>query len=135
MHQGIHWIPSEKRSAKQTCPPKAERLNLHNFSTVVERHALPRLSATGTHRESTIFPHHKINHHSTKNCYALQRMLELNSKEERMLEYIVNLKSYQDGNYKKQLEVAQVNDRAEEKHLYYMHLNNMIEINQITNSN
>ncbi|KAF6140770.1 hypothetical protein GIB67_035197 [Kingdonia uniflora] len=52
-----------------------------------------------------------------------------------MLEYIVDLKSYQDGNYKKQLEVVKVNDRAEEKHLYYMHLSNMIEINQITNSN
>ncbi|KAF6139929.1 hypothetical protein GIB67_028797 [Kingdonia uniflora] len=55
-------------------------------------------------------------------------------KDEWMLEYIVDLKSYQDGSYKKQLKVVQVNNRAEEKHLYYMHLSNMIEINQITNS-
>ncbi|KAF6135693.1 hypothetical protein GIB67_028264 [Kingdonia uniflora] len=62
------------------------------------------------------------------------RMLELIFKEGRMLEYIVNLKSYQDGNHKKQLEVVQVNDKAEEKHLYNMRLINMIKINQIGNS-
>ncbi|KAF6167475.1 hypothetical protein GIB67_031676 [Kingdonia uniflora] len=128
-------IPSEKLSAKQTCPPKAERPNLHNLSTVVERHALPHLSTTRAHRESTIFLHHKVNRYSTDNCYALQRLLELIFKEGRMLQYIVDLKSYQDGNYKKQFKVVQVNDKTEEKRLYYMHLSNMIEINQITNSN
>ncbi|KAF6170934.1 hypothetical protein GIB67_014751, partial [Kingdonia uniflora] len=79
--------------------------------------------------------HHKVNHHYINNCYALQRILELIFKEGQMLEYIVDPKSYQDGNYKKQLKVVPVNDRAEEKHLYYIHLRNMIEINQITNSN
>ncbi|KAF6174423.1 hypothetical protein GIB67_024445 [Kingdonia uniflora] len=79
--------------------------------------------------------YHKVNHHSTDNYYALQQMLELIFMKGWILEYIVDLKSYQDDNHKKQLEVVQVNDRAEEKHLYYMHLNNMFKNNQITNSN
>ncbi|KAF6157717.1 hypothetical protein GIB67_037290 [Kingdonia uniflora] len=41
----------------------------------------------------------------------------------------------EDDNYKKQLEVIQVNGQAEEKHLYHMHHCNMVEINQISNSN
>ncbi|KAF6166824.1 hypothetical protein GIB67_005700 [Kingdonia uniflora] len=57
------------------------------------------------------------------------------SKEGLMFKYIVDLESYKDGSYKKQLEVVQVDDQDEEKHLYHMHHNNMIEINQITNSN
>ncbi|KAF6158077.1 hypothetical protein GIB67_014871 [Kingdonia uniflora] len=52
-----------------------------------------------------------------------------------MLEYIVDLESYKNGSYKKQLEVILVNDQTEEKHLYYMHYCNMIKFKQITSSN
>ncbi|KAF6165568.1 hypothetical protein GIB67_006458 [Kingdonia uniflora] len=45
-----------------------------------------------------------------------------------MFKYIVDLQSYKDGSYKKQLEVIQVNDQAEEKNLYHMHHSNMIKI-------
>ncbi|KAF6148630.1 hypothetical protein GIB67_042589, partial [Kingdonia uniflora] len=38
-----------------------------------------------------------------------------------------------DSSYKRQLKVVQVEDQAEEKHLYHIH-HNMIEIHQITNS-
>ncbi|KAF6146239.1 hypothetical protein GIB67_011711 [Kingdonia uniflora] len=62
------------------------------------------------------------------------RMLELIFKEGRMIEYIVELKSYQDGKHTKKLEVVQVHNKAEEKHLYFLCLSNMIEINQIDNS-
>ncbi|KAF6141020.1 hypothetical protein GIB67_006465 [Kingdonia uniflora] len=56
----------------------------------------------------------------TRGSAKYLRLIEYILKEGRMLECIAELR---------------VNDRAEEKHHYYMHLNNMIEINQITNSN
>ncbi|KAF6136732.1 hypothetical protein GIB67_020054 [Kingdonia uniflora] len=63
----------------------------------------------------------------------LKRLLEFIFKKGRMFKYIIDLGSYKDGSYKKLLKVVQVEDQPEEKHLYYMHHNNMIEIYQITN--
>ncbi|KAF6170796.1 hypothetical protein GIB67_015748, partial [Kingdonia uniflora] len=40
------------------------------------------------------FLNHKVNHHTTDNCYALQRLLELIFMKGGMLKYIVDLKSY-----------------------------------------
>ncbi|KAF6174495.1 hypothetical protein GIB67_004689 [Kingdonia uniflora] len=62
------------------------------------------------------------------------RLLGFIFKDGRMFKYIIDLESYKDDSYKKQLEVVQVEDQTEEKHLYHMYHSNMIEIHQITNS-
>ncbi|KAF6154730.1 hypothetical protein GIB67_035695 [Kingdonia uniflora] len=73
-------------------------------------------------------------YYETKKAYYFW-LLEYIFKVGWILEYIVDLELCKDGSYKKQLEVAQVEDHAENKHLYHIRHSNMIKINQITNSN
>ncbi|KAF6134764.1 hypothetical protein GIB67_002165 [Kingdonia uniflora] len=62
------------------------------------------------------------------------KLLEYIFKDRRIHEYIIDLESYKNSNYKMQIEIVQVDDQAEEKHQYHMYHNNMVEIYQISNS-
>ncbi|KAF6151238.1 hypothetical protein GIB67_002937 [Kingdonia uniflora] len=73
--------------------------------------------------------HHKIHHHDTEQCFVLKLLLLSIFSHGRMLEYIVDVKSYEDGSYKIGITVVQTDEANEEKYIY------LIETQTVSHSN
>ncbi|KAF6140178.1 hypothetical protein GIB67_028984, partial [Kingdonia uniflora] len=96
-------------------------------------HILCRLFATSLQGEPLRW-FHSLPEDSILTFDQLQKLLEYIFKDGRMHEYIIDLESDKNGSDKMQIEVVQVEDQAEEKYMYHMYHNIMIEIYQINNS-